>query len=196
MEEEDQSKAEAVIQRFLAMSKLNQDPGVMLRAIQAEKKRFPVEPTLWVLEGWMLSQTGDFPAATKSLEKALRLNPKSAWAHFHMGRMLAEQGRHREAVAAFGAALKLKPKRPDFWLEKAFSEDEVGDIPPAYDSYERAISLGDKTGWGWCGKAKIFTHLNRLNDALEAARMAQKLDPSEEDFKRMEQVILDRMSIW
>ena len=52
---------------------------------------------------------GQIPAAVKSLEAALSMDPRHASAHHHLGGALSQIGRREEARKAFRAAIAAKP---------------------------------------------------------------------------------------
>lgn len=179
--------------KLIAMSKLTGDPQAILNEVLEQERRMPDEPMVKVLKGWAYSKIGDFPKASQAFDRAIELNPQSFWAYFRKGQMLAKRDKYREALACFNVAVRLRPKKVDFWLEKAFTEDELGMITVAYHSYDKATQLGDKTGWAWFGKARILAFLNRFDDALEAVRAGIKMDPEEPAFKDVEEYVLDKL---
>jgi tetratricopeptide (TPR) repeat protein len=185
---------EDLMRKLIAMGRLTQDPALMLKAIEEDVNERPLDPMVHVLKGWALSQSGDPGKAEVEFDRAIALNPRSAWAQFRKGEMLRDAGRFRESLQCLAAAARLKPGRPDFWVERGMVEDELGLIDDSYASYGKAIACGDRTGRGWAGKARILTHLNRLEEALDAVRNAMRLDPGEDGFRRMEAAILEKLS--
>lgn len=185
--------SEELMQKLVAMSKLTDDYDGMLRGLEREEKRQPDEHMVFVLKGWALHNLKRYDEAEKSFDRAIELNPRSAWAFFRKGQLLADINRDEEALECLNSAVRLKPRRPDFWVEKGLLEDRREGISESFKSYEKAIRLGDKTGWAQSGKARILTYLNRFEEALDAIRIAMKQDPEEEAFKTYEQVILDKI---
>jgi tetratricopeptide (TPR) repeat protein len=192
MEKEDPSVA--LMRKLIAMSKLTNDNKSLLRAISEAERNLPDDHTVQVLKGWILSNMGEYDKAAASFDLAVRQNPKSAWAYYRKGQMLARQKKNRLALECLEKAVKLKPLRAEFWIEKATAEDELGLLTEAFGSYEKAIALGEKTGIGWYGKSRILAHLNRLEEALEAIRTALKLSPKDDEFRGAERYILDKLS--
>jgi len=181
------------IGRLVAMSRLTDDFGGLLRVVEEKERSLPDEHMIKVLKGWALHNLKRYDEAERSFDEAIALNPRSAWAFFRKGQMLAETGRDEDALACFGKAVALKPRRADFWVQKGQAEDRLGRLSDSFGSYERAIQLGDRSGWPQAGRARVLTFLNRFEEALDAVRTAMKLDPEEEAFRAYEQVILDKM---
>ena len=73
----------------------------------------PLQFTQWNNLGAVESALGRKPAAIHAYERAILLDQKSAKAHFHLGRLLAESGRKDEAIPALQRATKLAPHWPD-----------------------------------------------------------------------------------
>ncbi len=180
--------------RLIAISRLTSDYNAMLRAVLDAEAKNPDEHMVYVLKGWAYANLGDEDKAEEAFSKALALNPKSAWAHYRRGEMLSALGRGADALSAFENAVILKPNRPDFWLAKASAEDGLAMIPEAYASYMKATQLGDKTGRGWFGRARILAYMNRLDEALEAARNALGLDRDRVEYKALEDYLVEKLS--
>ncbi|MDQ7088031.1 MAG: tetratricopeptide repeat protein [Acidobacteriota bacterium] len=65
--------------------------------------------------------------AVTHLETAAELCPRYADVHNYLGVALAEQGRHKPAVQAFLASVKINPEYLVAWLNLAFVAFELGD---------------------------------------------------------------------
>jgi len=167
----------------------NDQTQVMLDLILEHEKKSPQDHMSHVYKGWVYTMLGKYNRARQSLEHALNLNPKSAWAHFRKGEVYQMEGEHAHALECFIKAVKLKPHRADFWLEKAAEEDELHLLDQAMHSYEKAMKLGDKSGWAWYGTARIQYVQGRKQEAIESARKASADNPTEETFRRLEQDI-------
>jgi tetratricopeptide (TPR) repeat protein len=185
--------ADKLADKLLAMGKLTGDPQAMLKKVDEEHDKYSEDHMFHVLRGFALAKLKRYDESLDSLKKALELNPRSAWANYRMGEVYYELEDYETAITYFEKACQLKPANSAFWLQKALSEFESNKIKDAYKSFEKAIHRGDKTGWGWLGKSKVLVILNMLDDALEAARMAKKVNPSDEVFKMQEDYILRRM---
>jgi tetratricopeptide (TPR) repeat protein len=180
--------------KMAAMSRLTGDYSSMLASIADQERHSPTDDRLLVLKGWTLTNLGRTDEAIKAFDHALQFNPKSVWAIFRKGQALRDAQRYGQARDCFAAALKLKPLSSEFWVEKALVEDEMDLVSESMRSYEKAIQTGDKTGWGWAGKARIYASLNKLEEALDAVRTALKMDPEEAEFRRLEAKVLELMS--
>jgi tetratricopeptide (TPR) repeat protein len=64
----------------------------------------PDEARAYDLMGWALFLTGEYDAAKEHLTQALTLKPTLASAHFHLGRLNAQQGHYAEAAQEYRQA--------------------------------------------------------------------------------------------
>jgi type IV pilus assembly protein PilF len=69
----------------------------------------PTRATTATNEGLAALQRGDYPAARKQFETAIRLNPASAEAHNYLGWVLYTTGEIKPAITQFETAIRLKP---------------------------------------------------------------------------------------
>ncbi|MFH1054785.1 MAG: tetratricopeptide repeat protein [Candidatus Altiarchaeota archaeon] len=185
--------SDELMSRLLAMSKLTGSEDAMLKLISDYEQRYPDDPMVHVLLGWSLTRLGRYDEAASCFERALELNPKSAWAYFRKGELLQVQSMYKEALLCYIKAVKLKMHNPDFWLSKALMEDELGRVEDALHSYEKSISLGEKSGWGWFWKSRILLFQERFEDSLEACLKAIEQNPEEEEFRQLKDIVTERL---
>ena len=86
------------------------------RAMQSAKKGLDLDPTStdsMVALGWStLALERDWAAATRSFERALRLNPNAVAGYCNYGYLLISRGRTDDGVAAIEKAQKIDPLSP------------------------------------------------------------------------------------
>ena|GEM_PF-5255142 len=181
---DDDDPADRLFKKLLAMNRLTGDADAMLEVIDPELRRHPGNHMLYILRGWVFQNDGRPDQALMEYNKALDINPDSAWANFRMGQSYADKDSHEKALSCLTRACELKPERPDFWIEKGEAEYNTDKIKDAFHSYDKAIKLGDKTGWAWFGKSRILIYLDMLDDALEAANNALNMDGENETFQK------------
>jgi tetratricopeptide (TPR) repeat protein len=76
----------------------------------------------WLLKCQVASATGDDLAALAAVEMALHRAPHRAEALYWRGAVLGDLGRHREALRAIEAALRVLPDQDHWLLEDLFYE--------------------------------------------------------------------------
>ena len=83
----------------------------------------PYQFTAWNNLGSVEVAMGRIPAAIHAYERAVLLDPNSARASFHLGRLLLESGRKVEALPLLKRARELAPN----WPEPARVLAEIGE---------------------------------------------------------------------
>jgi tetratricopeptide (TPR) repeat protein len=76
----------------------------------------------WVLKAQIASATGDDPGALAAVEMALRYGPRRVEALYWRGAVLADLGRHREALRSIEAVLSIIGPADHWLLEDLFYE--------------------------------------------------------------------------
>jgi len=83
----------------------------------------------------------NFAGAEDTLKKAITQNPDDAALHNHLGIALKNQGRYKEALAAYEKAVKLKPGYYEAVNNQAVAYEMLGDKKKAALLYKKALSL-------------------------------------------------------
>lgn len=87
----------------------------------------------------------DFPAAERSLKRALTLNPDYMPAHQAMAWLESAQGKHAEAVASARRALQLDPVNTARYTELAWVLALAGSYDEALYQTDRALALNPRS---------------------------------------------------
>lgn len=90
-----------------------------LHWLQALIERHPDSGTHWFNYGFVLEESGDYPAAEQALRRATELSPELDRAWYGLGLVLIRLGRHDEAVVALKRNTKLQPMSPYGWYQLA-----------------------------------------------------------------------------
>lgn len=84
--------------------------------------------------------SGDLAAAEKHLGLLLELTPQDALGLYHLGRLLAEQGRAKAAVALLRRSVKADDGNVEAWYELGMAERKVGDATAAEKALRRVVA--------------------------------------------------------
>jgi Flp pilus assembly protein TadD len=114
--------------------------------------------------GQVLQQYGNDAAALSQFIEAVRLEPKSADAHYHLALVLARRGRIEEAIDHDEQAIFLRPDWPEALNNQAWILATTSDA--RYRDPRRALELAER--------AKLLADLKmpRILDTLAAAQAA------------------------
>jgi adenylate cyclase len=105
-------------------------------------------------------------------EKALSLDPALAEAHSARGRVLAELGRHKEAIAELEESVRLDPDSPEVRFNFGQTCFAAGRYEVAVEHLERAVALSEESFDALSYLAQIYQALGREDEAKDAARQA------------------------
>lgn len=124
---------------------------------------------------------GDLDAAGDGFSAVTKLAPAFAEAHFNLGLVREDQGRHEEAIASFQKALRLNPKLHGANLFLGIAEYRLNrsdDAVPLLRK-ETAAYPKDAIAWMWLGVVELAQE--HAEDAADALDKAAKLAPDNTD---------------
>lgn len=127
------------------------------------------DPQLFYYLGVAQANTGEVDAATKSLSRALELQPNFTDASLNLAAFLLDLGRPDEALTAVEAGLKHAPGDPALLENKAFALMSRGDAAAAAHIY------ADLTKNRPNDEQLRFTYAQALADASKSEEAAQQL---------------------
>ncbi|WP_215782314.1 tetratricopeptide repeat protein [Paludibacterium sp. B53371] len=128
---------------------------------------WPCWPELHYRFGLWLYQTGQGDYAVQALHQAVALAPhQTAWPN-DLGNMLAAQGRHDEAAAAFILALERDARQVQVWRNLGSVLLAAGKAAEARTAFEQALALDPAQAESWNSLGTVYA---ALGEVLEAAR--------------------------
>lgn len=102
-------------------------------------KQTPADPD--IAAAYALHLEGRTNDAREALKKYLSSNPKSAEAHFYIGRIYADEKKYDDAINHLTQATQFDPTLSDAWSNLAFVYLAIGQKSNAMDCLQRAIKL-------------------------------------------------------
>jgi tetratricopeptide (TPR) repeat protein len=136
------------------------------------------EEKLTLLRIHAAAATGEVDAALDELDAILRRRPDQWDAHVFKARLLADQGRAVECIAAWTAATRLRP-------ESSQALSGLGAALAAAERYEEAVEfltrvaqLNPTSSDAYLDLAAVLRKAHQLEDAEWAARSAVEVAPS------------------
>lgn len=127
---------------------------------------------------------GDASQALATLQRAASTFPKSSLIRFNLGAVLAEQGRHEEAVRALRAGLDLEPGHAGARLALAKALVQGHRYAEALAEADRYATLVGAMAQGFEGhyvRGLALRRLDRLAQAEIEMRRAVEIDPGHAD---------------
>ncbi len=118
-----------------------------------------------------------FPAsAERAFGDALRLDPRLAEAHFHLGEMLAAQERWDEAADCLAAAARLRPDSAETHGNLVLALGRAGRWMDAISALRRLIALFPGQAELRVLEAALFRRARKPAESIRALRAAALLD--------------------
>lgn len=98
--------------------------------------------------------------------------------HLGDGRAAFSDGRHGEALHAFGEHVAAFPEDPWGWHGRGDALQLLGSHEDALAAYDAAVERAPRTGLHHAGRANALRALGRTDEARTAAAEALRLDPA------------------
>jgi tetratricopeptide (TPR) repeat protein len=138
---------------------------------------FPKHQFGWKVLGAVLNQLGRIPESVVAKEKAVKLAPNDAEAHYNLSNTLKELGRLDEALASYTQAIALKPDHAEAHYNLSNTLKELGRLDEALASYTQAIALKPDYAEAHNNLANTLQELGRLDEAEASCTQAIALKP-------------------
>jgi TolB-like protein/DNA-binding winged helix-turn-helix (wHTH) protein/Tfp pilus assembly protein PilF len=109
----------------------------------------------------------DLPGARREFQKAIALNPNSAYVHlFYSGGYLMPMGRKAEAIAEMKEAVELDPLSLPINNFLGETYELAGAFPEAYRQYQRTIAMDPDFPLVHAYLAELLEIMGKLDDAV------------------------------
>ena len=93
------------------------------------------------LQGQLLVMKGETNKGRELLERACKIDPANAEAHFQLGAVMDRSKRHAEAAAEFEKVIALDPNNPRAYDYLALNLEPLGEIEKAEQAYQKALQI-------------------------------------------------------
>ncbi len=124
-------------------------------------------------------QCGVWRDSSSLWRHAVTLDPDSCNARNNLGFLLAQQGRHQEALLLFQFCVQRRPDKPLFQCNLAAAEKELGFTSQALEHVRRALDLRPPDVERLLMIAQGLADLGDDRRSLQAARLAIDADPAD-----------------
>ncbi len=105
--------------------------------------------------------------ASRSFSEILKLDPKNQKALYYMGRSLAGEERHKEAIEYYDKAIQIKPDDDETWYRKGIALIDSGNYSEeALNSLNKAYELNQDNAWITYSICHFYNHNGDLDQAI------------------------------
>ena len=166
----------------MLLGELNQ-PEEALRVLDALLIAVPGQPDALIQRATLLRRMGRFDEAVSVARMAVAFHRDLARAHHALGLSLMKKNSFKDAVEAFGEALKIDAGAVETWINRGVALKEIGDLAGAEADYLHALALAPQDPVIHNNLANALMTAGRTSEAIELYRSAVKLDPAYADAK-------------
>ena len=149
-------------------------------AAEAELKAGNHVPTLVAIGAAFGIATTDQERATAIIERALSIDPNSAWGWMRMGWSKSYMGDVETALSCFDKAQMLSPKDPflfNLQFGRAFAYGIQGEYEKAISLTKDGLRAGPGVTWAYRDLASYLANAKRIDEADEAVQELLKFYP-------------------
>ena len=120
---------------------------------------------------------GNWARALDEIETAIRLSPDNALVQRNLGYVMDNQGRHKEATAAFERAAELAPKLGYIYTTAGNGYLALGDYDNAIAQYEKAVQATPDSPVGYDSLGHASALAGDPDRGLSMVKRAIEIDP-------------------
>lgn len=178
------SKGQASYERANRLFVAKQFPEALAAVEEALRLDADLVPAL-TLKAKLAMAANRYDLARQSLEHALAVDPKAAYAQFLYGMEAYMNNEMKEALPRFQRARELAPRDPRAALYLGLATESVGRAQDALALYQEAVRLEREAGQQQAETllpgARLLLLLGRLDESESWTRQAVKLAPKLRD---------------
>ncbi|MEP7097743.1 MAG: tetratricopeptide repeat protein [Dokdonella sp.] len=130
--------------------------------------------------GAWFAEKGDLNCAVAAFKQALRLEPKSAEAHFDLGLVRQSQEKPTEAISEFRLALQYDPR---LLQARCALGSALTDPAEAEPEFRKALAANPQLVCALDGMAQVLVKQGRYAAAMDSWRQALRIQPDAPDLQ-------------
>ncbi len=141
------------------------------------KELTAVEWNQKALDYWKEGNYFDPDRALNYLNEAVRLDPKSADAHYNRGIAYDGLGKNQQAIKDYNQALQLDPKHTEVYYKRGIAFSKLGKHKEAKEDFSQVIRLDPKNPDAYYNRGIACDGLGKFHQAVKDYNQAVGLDP-------------------
>ena len=130
--------------------------------------------------GAWFAERGDLKCAVAAFKQALRLEPRSAEAHFDLGLVRQNQQQPSAAISEFRLALQYDPT---LLMARCALGSSLGDLTDSEAEYRKALAVNPQLVCALDGIAQVLVKERRFDAAMDYWRRALRIQPDAVDLQ-------------
>ena len=152
----------------------NENYAAALNVFNSIAKNDPKNGTIYFYIGEVGYLTEDYPAAKKSYEKGLSINPQCAECKVGLGRLLLDEGKTSEATEQFESAMRMDKKNADIFylVGTTYLDSKRPDGNKAVKYLSDARDMNPKKANYWARLGDAYKLIGNNGEAMTAFETA------------------------
>jgi tetratricopeptide (TPR) repeat protein/sugar lactone lactonase YvrE len=153
----------------------------------AEKPVVDIAPLIF--EGNKYINNENYSKAIELYDEAIKLNPKSHFAHVYKGNALLKLKKYDEAIKCYDAALEINSKEIDALKYKGLSLSNLSKYNEAIQCYDAVLEIDPIDSKVWYYKGSALSQLSKYSEAIKCYNEAIKINPEYSDALRDKELL-------
>lgn len=146
-----------------------------LEQLQEDQVERPDDVDVKIRIGRAHARNRAYPEAQAALEKAVRLDPRSAEAQEELGIVLCKKGLYEPATQALEHALALDGSRTRAHYYLGVCHNQLDRLDRAAEAFERAVRVAPGDDRAWYQLGVVYDRQGRGDEAREMYRRARQV---------------------
>jgi tetratricopeptide (TPR) repeat protein len=181
----------AWIHKAILLKHMNRPLEARDEAIKYFDKALEIDPSdveVWLAKASLFAEEGYesgnkllLKEALKSINKAIKLEPKNEYLFATKARVLRNLGKKEEAIKYYDEALSINPENATTLNNKGVALKNLNKIEAALECYEKALNIDPKYADAWFNRGLTLLELNEPEKAKACFKETLKIDHSKID---------------
>jgi tetratricopeptide (TPR) repeat protein len=144
-------------------------------------------------EGYDLIQSKQYEKAIDTLDKSIKLSPKSPLSHYYRGYAYMKERDYDRAIPDFEKSISLDPNLSGAYAGLATVQVELKDYEEAMRAASKAIELNPEDASSYYNRGLAYYYLKEYEKAYRDFDEALKLDPTNQDARINRDLLLKKL---
>ena len=149
-----------------------------LKSLDLLIAQYPEEPVLYNFKGTCFYSLKQYNKAVDCYQKAIKINPDYAEAHYNLANVFHEIGRIDAAIKGYEQATHFKPDYPEAFNNLGLVFQEIGKFKLAITSYEKALTIKPDYAEVHSNIGKLYKEQDQIYLSINHYKKSLNINPN------------------